>query len=133
MELNMKTMLVRLCDATGLELVEQARSSILRIRRPPDLVFDVTVPHDVLEWFVDARDNSGSIWSEWADYYPTDGETRGQLLVDMASDIERFVTVLMNSEVRVLHDPAKADKGVELAVAGSWRRADLSWMTADKE
>jgi hypothetical protein len=48
----------------------------------------------------------------------------------MESDIERFITVLMNSEVRVLHDPAKPEKDVELAVAGSWRRADLRWMTA---
>jgi len=128
----MKTMLARLRDENGVELVEKAEGSILRISKPAEIVFDVTIPDAVLEWFVDVRDSSGSVWSEWADYYPINKETKDQLLLNMESDIERFVTVLLKSEVRVLYNPAKAGKEVELAIRGSWRRAELSWMTADQ-
>ena len=128
----MKTMLARLRDENGVELVEKAEASILRISKPAGIVIDVTIPYTVLEWFVDVRDSSGSVWAECADYYSVNNETKGQLLLDMQSDIERFVTVLLKSEVRVLHNPVKAGKEVEMAVKGSWRRADLSWMTADQ-
>jgi hypothetical protein len=128
----MKAMLARLRDENGVELVEKAEVSILRISKTAGIVFDVTIPHAVLEWFVDVRDSSGSVWSEWADYYSVKNGTKGQLLLDMESDIERFVTVLLKSEVRVLHNPGKAGKEVELAIKGSWRRADLNWMTADQ-
>ena len=128
----MKIMLVRLRDALGLELVEQVHAWILCIRKPAGLVFNVTVPHAVLEWFVDAHDDSGAIWSEWADYYPINGETR-ELLTEMAFEIERFVTIMVNSEIRVSHDEAKSKKGIELKVGGSWQSASLIWMTARPE
>jgi len=128
----MKTMLARLRDENGVELVGKAEGFILRISKPAGIVIDVTIPHAILEWFIDVRDSSGSVWSEWADYYPINNETKDQLLLDMESDIERFVTVLLQSEVRVLHNQAKAGKKVELAIRGSWRRLDASWMTADQ-
>jgi hypothetical protein len=128
----MQTMLARLGDENGVEFVERAEVSILRISKPAGIVFDVTIPHAVLEWFVDVRDCSGSVWSEWADYYPIKNETESELMTDMESDIERFVTVLLRSEVRVLCNPAKVGKEVELEVNGSWKRAALHWMTADQ-
>lgn len=129
----MKIMLGRLSDSLGLELVEQVHAWILCIRKPAGLVFNVTVPHSVLEWFVDAHDDSGAIWSEWVDYYPINGETREQLLTEMAFEIERFVAIMVNSEMRVLCDEAKTKKSIELKVGSSWQSASLIWMTASSE
>lgn len=129
----MKTLLARLRDALGIELVEQQQAGILCIHKPKALLFKVTVPHDALEWFVDAHDESGAVWSEWADHYPINGETREQLLTKMAFDVERVVTLLGESEIRVSPDQAKSKRVIEIKVGDSWKRASLSWMTAGPE
>ena len=60
------------------------------------IALELTIPHDVLEWFVNARDASRGteIWSDWMDYsgyVPKKLENREALLQDMARDIEIFV------------------------------------------
>lgn len=124
----MRIALVGLCNALELELVEQANAWSLSISKPEGLTFNVTVPHDVLEWYVDATDDSGEIWNDWGEYYSIDGEKREQLSDEMARDIECCVTILVNSEVRISHD-AKSVKRIELKSRAGWRVASLSWMT----
>ena len=129
----MKTLLARLRTALGIELVEQQQAGILCIHKPKGLQFKVTVAYDVLEWFVDANDDSGAVWSEWADYYPINGEAREQLVTEMAFDLERFVTILARSEIRVSTDQTKFERVIELKAGDSWKIASLSWMTAEPE
>ncbi|WP_426116476.1 hypothetical protein [Massilia sp. PWRC2] len=126
----MKVLLACLRDAHGVELVEQPHAGLLCIRKPNRLLIEVTVPYEVLEWFVDAKDDCGTFWSEWADYYRVHGEKKQQLVTEMTCDVERFVTILANSEIRVSLDQTKSKKIVELKVGGSWRGASLDWMTA---
>jgi hypothetical protein len=117
----MKIQLARLRDSLGLELIEEQEAAVLHIYKPNGLLFKVTVPTTVLEWFVDAHDDSGVIWSEWAEHYPIDGETREQLAAEMASELERFVTMLVASEVRV-----SGNKVIEFRASDVWERASLS-------
>ncbi len=86
----------------------------------------MTVPHEVLEWIVDAQDDPEKIWSDWADYYTSDGETREQLEADMAADIERMVTVLAASQTRIEHDQASSEKRVELRLGAEWRAMSMA-------
>lgn len=127
---KMKVLLARLRDAHGGELIEQPRAGVLCIPKPNGLVIEVTVPYGVLEWFVDAKDDSGMIWSEWANYYPIHGEKKEQLVTEMMCDVERFVTILAKPEIRVSGDKGQSQRIVELKVGGSWKGACLDWMTA---
>lgn len=129
----MKTLLSRLCHALGVELVEQQQAGMLCIRKPNGHLFKITVPYDVLEWFVDAHDDSGAVWSDWADYYPINGETREQLSTEMAADVERFVTILANSETRVSLDQAQSKRVIELKAGAAWKRASICAMTDEPE
>jgi hypothetical protein len=126
----MKVLIARLRDAYGVELVGQLHAGVLCVRKPNGLLIEVTVPYEALEWFVDAKDDCGTIWSEWADYYPVHTEKRQQLVIEMMCDVERLVTILTNSEIRFSRDQGKSKKLVELKVGGSWKGASLDWMTA---
>jgi hypothetical protein len=126
----LKVLLARLRDAFGLELIEHLHAGTLCIHKSDGLLFKVTVPNEVLEWFVEAYDDSGAMWSEWADYYPINGETREQLVTEMACEIERVVTHLVNSEIRASHDQVESQRYIELKVGGSWQSASLIWLTA---
>lgn len=126
----MKVLLARLRDDHGIELFEQPHAGVLRIRKPNGLSLEVTVPYEVLEWFVDAKDDAGTIWSDWVDYYPINGEKKQLLVAEMMCDVERFVTVLVESEIRDSREQSKSNIIVELKVGGSWKSASLDWMTA---
>lgn len=126
----MQFLIERLSDALRLEVVEHANQWTICICKPAGLLFKVTIPRNALEWFVDAGDGSGTLWSEWADHYPVDGETREQLLAEMATSIEQFVSIVVKSKIRVSHVGPKSKKSIELEVDSVWRSASLSWMTA---
>lgn len=122
----MKAMLARLCERLGLEWIEQPEATRLCIHKSGGLAFHVTVPHEVLEWFVDVHDDAGEIWSDWADYPALDGETRDQLAAGMAGDIERMVTTLAASQARVWSDQATSAKRVELQLGADWRAMSMA-------
>ena len=97
----MHGLVTRLGSIHSLEVVELADASTLVLHKAPGLVFEITVPVRVLEWFVSAKDSQGKeLWSDWADYYSLKSETREELQSEMASDIERFTAILATSEVR---------------------------------
>jgi hypothetical protein len=128
----LKTLLERLSDVKGVELIEQGAASVLVVRKSDGLWFNLTVPHAVLEWFVDAYDDSGVIWSDWADYYPVEGESREQLASEMVRDLERCVTILVAAETRVLQEPKESKRAVELKVGDIWHSASLALLTFDE-
>ncbi|MFL6660245.1 MAG: hypothetical protein ACJ8GW_19320 [Massilia sp.] len=126
----MKNLLERLRDALGIELCEQGAAGVLLVHKPDQLKFKITVPYEVLEWFVEAYDDSGTIWSDWADYYAIDGEPREQLASDMQADIARCVTALARAELRVRLEPTAFKSTIERCIDGVWEEVSLQLLTA---
>ena len=74
-------------------VVDQPQSWLVIITKGRDLICEVTVPHDVLEWFasVKHRRDKTELWSDWMDYSGYDDRTRDQLEAEMAGDVLAFI------------------------------------------
>ena len=81
-------------DIAGQGKVLEAKRDSVTIR--------VTVPKDVLEWFVDAAEDGIVAMQDWFDYEGYDDTPRQQLARQMASDVDQFVTNLLNRNVRLV-------------------------------
>lgn len=81
-------------------VVDQAQSWRIIITKGRDLVCEVTVPHDVLEWFasVTQRHDKKEVWSDWMDYSGYHDRPREQLEVEMAGDILAFIDRVSKTE-----------------------------------
>lgn len=62
---------------------------------------EVSVPYEVLEWFVSVRKDGQEVWSNWVDYYAVDGETEIELADEMQREIDAFVSIPKIAELRV--------------------------------
>ena len=83
----------------------------------------VTVPISVLEWFVEASDRtSGASVEDWCDYEGHDATHAEQLDLAMAEDVEKFVSQLLRSELRI--DKRGSSKiALEWKVGDAWEQA----------
>jgi len=74
-------------------VADEAHSWRICITKGRDLVCEITVPHDVLEWYADVRKgpNRKKIWSDWMDYSGYDDRPKEQLDTEMAGDILAFI------------------------------------------
>jgi hypothetical protein len=74
-------------------VADEAQSWRIYISKGRDLVCEVTVPHDILEWFasVKHRHNKTELWSDSMDYSGYDDRTREQLEIEMAGDVLAFI------------------------------------------
>jgi hypothetical protein len=74
-------------------VMDQEQSWIIIIIKGGDLVCEVTIPHDVLEWLASVTDlaDKKEVWSDWMDYSGYDASPREKLEVQVASDILAFV------------------------------------------
>ena len=81
-------------------IVDEAQSWLIIITKGRDLVCEVTVPHDVLEWYasVKHRRDKKEVWSDWMDYSGYDDRPREKLEVEMAGDILAFVDRVSTTE-----------------------------------
>jgi len=81
-------------------VVDGAQSWLIIITKGRDLFCEVTVPHDVLEWFasVKQRPDKKEVWSDWMDYSGYDDRPREKLEVEMAGDILAFVDRVSKTE-----------------------------------
>jgi hypothetical protein len=70
---------------------------VLRVSRPP-VNLALTVPDDILEWFVSVSNSetSGTV-EDWVDYYD---DPRAQLQAEMASEIISFARNLADRPLR---------------------------------
>jgi hypothetical protein len=102
-----------------------------RIRLPQKggIRVELEVPDDVLEWHAAATDESDrELWRDWADYYAVAGESPSDLRGEMESDIERFVSRVLDADaIRVRggeggKGPATGD-ALEVSSAGRWETA----------
>src|ERR1043166_8446520 len=82
----MRDLIARLRTKPGLEVVDQEQSWKICARKPDGLTVEVTVPHDVLEWFVTVLQTptGKEVWSDWMDYYSAHDETETELRSDMS-------------------------------------------------
>jgi len=74
-------------------VADEAQSWRVCITKGRELICEVTVPHDVLEWHasVKQRRDQKEVWSDWMDYSGYDDRPREQLEVEMAGDILAFI------------------------------------------
>ena len=95
-----------LATASGLSLYIRGEAKVLMFENS-GITIEITVPLDVLEWFVDASQSSSSAklhW--WCDYEGYDDTPRETLVDCMSSDIETIVGGLLEREIRLARQPA---------------------------
>ena len=82
-------------------IVEQEHSWLVLITKGCDLFCEVTIPHDVLEWFacVKNRREDREVWSDWMDYSGYDDASGEKLEAEMATDILAFIERVSGSEL----------------------------------
>ena len=81
-------------------VVDETQSWLIIITKGRDLVCEVTIPHEVLEWYasVKHRRDKKEVWSDWMDYSGYDDRPREKLEVEMAGDILAFVDRVSKKE-----------------------------------
>ena len=125
----MHDVIARLRTQPSLEVIDREHSWEIRAHKPEGLVFEITVPHSVLEWFVTARRTSPDqeVWNDWMDYYAVAGETETELRSAMARHIERFIDRLLAAKVRVVESRAflRRRQRLEWRTAGEWEKISL--------
>lgn len=67
-----------------------------------DILVRVTVPRNVLEWYVDVLHANAIVEHGWCDYEGYDDTPREQLDQRMASDVEAFVASILTRDVRLV-------------------------------
>lgn len=84
-----------------LRIVEQKQSWLVVIPKGPDFVCEVTIPHQVLEWFasVKQQQDAREVWSDWMDYTGHDNSQMEKLEAEMADDILAFIDRVSASEL----------------------------------
>ena len=92
-------------------VVNQPQSWLVSITKGRDLICEVTVPHDGLEWFalVKHRRGEAELWSDWMDYSGYDDKPREKLEAEMAGDILAFIDRVSTAEQLL---PLKIYEGV---------------------
>jgi len=89
------------------------------ITKGKDYFCEVTVPHDVLEWFVcvKRRGEEKEQWSDWMDYGGYDDTAKEELESQMADDVAGFVDRVSISELRlplkIYENPASQEWDIE--------------------
>jgi hypothetical protein len=81
-------------------IVEEKQSWLIMITKGRDLICEITVPHNVLEWHacVKHRREKKEVWSDWMDYAGYDDSPKAKLEAEMADDILAFVDRVSISE-----------------------------------
>ena len=81
-------------------VVDQPQSWLVIITKGRDLICEVTIPHNVLEWFasVKHRRDKTELWSDWMDYSGYDDKPREKLEAEMAGDILAFIDRVSTTE-----------------------------------
>jgi hypothetical protein len=83
----------------------------------------VTVPTNVLEWWVEAASGAAGLCvKDWCDYQGYDSAPWAQLDLDMAADVTQFVAGLLNRELRLVQTGRPAPV-LEWVVENEWCQA----------
>ena len=82
-------------------MVEQEQSWLVVMTKGRDMICEVTIPHEVLEWFasVKRRQDKRELWSDWMDYAGYDDRSKEKLEAEMVEDILAFIGRVSASEL----------------------------------
>lgn len=70
--------------------------------RQPGITVRITVPDEVLEWFVDVLDGAATVVvQDWSDYDGYSSPSRERCAELMASDIVEFISNLLSRDIRM--------------------------------
>ena len=95
-------MLTKLAHEHNVTLETRGGSQVMSFIRS-GLIIEVTVPFDVLEWFINVSNSDGSAsmgW--WCDYCGYDKTPLAELASRMASDIDKLVSGLGKRQLRLI-------------------------------
>ena len=83
-----------------MDVVDEEQSWLIQIAKGRDLICEVIVPHDVLEWFasVKHKQKKKELWSDWMDYSGYDNRPRVELEAEMAHHILAFLDRVSTKE-----------------------------------
>lgn len=91
-------MIDRLKAMANVAVIDRDSAWHAEIKKGPDLVFKVTVPKTVLEWFACAKKDGREVWSDWTEHYATAQRSPAELEEEMARDVADFVRRVLDSE-----------------------------------
>jgi len=81
------------------EYITDDCSQTLTILPNEELKIVVTVPHSILEWYVDVFDRNGTkVYSNWRDHF---GDVEAELRSQMKESIEGFILAVTRHPLRV--------------------------------
>ena len=85
---------------SDVEVIEEKESWLIKITKGRDLICEITVPYDVLEWYacIKHRQENKEVWSDWMDYSGYDDRPKEKLECEMADDILAFIDRVSASE-----------------------------------
>ena len=84
----------------GVVIGTRGAARILEISRC-GLILRITVPDEVLEWFVEVVDGGAAIAEDWCDYEGYDDLPRSELAQTMVNEVHEFVSSLLERDLRV--------------------------------
>jgi len=88
----------------------------------------VTVPDEVLEWFVDVHQSGQLVAQDWCDYCGYDQTPIEDLTRDMAEEVDQFLARLLATKLRVTQRDktwifGRKKSILESLDGGGWRQA----------
>jgi hypothetical protein len=98
---HVRQMIELLQKRADLSVVDHEQSWSVVITKGRDFLCEVTVPHQVLEWFacVKRQQDNKEVWSDWMDYSGHDDSPQEKLETQMADDILAFIDRVSVSEL----------------------------------
>ena len=117
------------CSDVSVRVSGQAK--VLEVKRGR-MTIRVTVPNNVLEFFVDVLDGATVVVQYWWDYEGYDDTPREELAQSMASDINEFVANLLDRDIRFAAVSVKSwipwrraatKQTLQWLINGSWEQA----------
>ncbi len=87
-------------NAEGVSMRELDAALVMTVQRE-DFEVEITVPHEILEWFVSvSQAESDNHVQDWCDYTGYDATPIDSLADDMAGDLRTFINALLERPTR---------------------------------
>ena len=88
---------------SDLSVKDQEEAWLICIPKGGDSHCEITVPHEVLEWFASVKrcEDKKEVWSDWMDYCGYADSPKEMLEALMADHIAAFVGRVTTSELRL--------------------------------